>query len=243
MQGLFSEEIRIEFCTEEDLFLYWTEYTDIYEKSMEFAIYSCTEMKFTIRNSYNMELVEDDESPLYLMGQDAAVCFYDTCAIYFSFHTGEAKLVHNLPAPVQSAHWKDGRELDFRVVMENGSCGTLNINSLEFRNEYGDSWTSGIDLNYALSGGVLEGEFVFGIPDDDSSSVVILRKTMDKNYTVPISDENGEYLLTIHIAGIGYIRSRQEILSLQRICMAMCCGFWMLPHLYQNHRQKYGGIR
>ena len=192
VQGLFSEEIRIEFCTEEDLFLYWTEYTDIYEKSMEFAIYSCTEMKFTIRNSYNMELVEDDESPLYLMGQDAAVCFYDTCAIYFSFHTGEAKLVHNLPAPVQSAHWKDGRELDFRVVMENGSCGTLNINSLEFRNEYGDSWTSGIDLNYALSGGVLEGEFVFGIPDDDSSSVVILRKTMDKNYTVPISDENGE---------------------------------------------------
>ena len=26
-----------------------------------------------------------------------------------------------------------------------------------------DSWTSGIDMNYALSGGVLEGEFVFGI--------------------------------------------------------------------------------
>ena len=192
VQGLFLYEIQIEFCTTEDVFLYWTEYTDLYETNMEFAVYSCPEMKFTVRNSYTMELVEEDESPLYLMGEYAAVCFYDTCAVYFNFHTGEAKLVHNLPVPVLSAYWKDGRESAFRVVMENGSCGTLSIGLLEFEYGYGDSWTSGINLNYALSCGGLEGEFVFAIPDDDRSKVVILRKTGDKNYMDPMTDENEE---------------------------------------------------
>ena len=118
--------------------------------------------EFTIRNSYNMELVEDDESP-FISGDKMRLSVfmipvqfisasirerlnsYTICRLLYRAHTG--KMEENW---IFGWLWKT--EAAVRLI------------SIPWSLEMSmDSWTSGIDMNYALSGGVLEGEFVFGI--------------------------------------------------------------------------------